>query len=240
MLYDFKTFTFLKNVSLLKSAILKDNFINLLRGDIMAGHREFYTRRLHSLLGVVPIGLFLVQHLIINHFAVYGEESFNQAAGFMANLPFLLLLEIFVIYLPILFHAILGVYLALIARNNTGKYGFFRNWMFRLQRFTGIITFIFIVWHVWETRVQIGLGNEELDYSLMEGILTNPFMFWFYVVGVLSAVFHFANGLWSFLVTWGITQTPKSQKIATYATVLVFLAVSYLGIRTLITFAYGV
>ncbi|MBP1968832.1 succinate dehydrogenase / fumarate reductase cytochrome b subunit [Virgibacillus natechei] len=206
----------------------------------MAGNRDFYFRRLHSLLGVVPIGIFLIQHLIVNHFAVYGEDSFNQAAGVMAGLPFVLLLETFVIYLPILFHAILGVYIVFEAKNNTRKYGFFRNWLFYLQRFTGIVTLIFIVWHVWETRVQIGLGNADLDYSLMEGILTNTFMFWFYVVGVLSTTFHFANGLWSFLVTWGITQSPKSQKITTYVTLVVFLGLSYLGIRTLITFAFGV
>ncbi|UJL44999.1 succinate dehydrogenase cytochrome b558 subunit [Virgibacillus sp. NKC19-16] len=206
----------------------------------MAGQREFYYRRLHSLLGVVPIGIFLVQHLIVNHFAVYGEESFNQAAGFMAGLPFVLLLEIFVIYLPILFHAILGVYIVFVTRNNTRRYGYIRNWLFYLQRFTGIVTLVFIVWHVWETRIQIGMGNVELNYSLMENILTNPFMFWFYVIGVLSTTFHFANGLWSFLVTWGITQSPKSQQIATYATLILFLGISYLGIRTLITFAYGV
>ncbi|GAA0434751.1 MAG: succinate dehydrogenase cytochrome b558 subunit [Bacillota bacterium] len=204
----------------------------------MAEHREFLTRRLHSLLGVIPIGIFLVQHLVVNHFAVYGEENFNKAADFMHGLPFRLLLEFVVIYLPILFHAILGVYIVFVARSNTKNYGFFRNWMFVLQRVTGIITFVYIVWHVWETRIQI--GSQGADYSLMEGILSSPFMFWFYIIGLIATVFHFANGLWSFFVTWGITQSPKSQKIATYATVVVFLALSYVGVRTLITFAYGV
>ena len=206
----------------------------------MAANRDFYWRRLHSLLGVVPIGIFLVQHLVVNHFAVYGEESFNKAANFMAGLPFVILLEIFIIYLPILYHAVLGVYIAFTAKNNVSRFGYFRNWMFKLQRWTGIITLIFIAWHVWETRIQVGLGNADLDYSLMEGILTNPFMFWFYIIGVVSAVFHFANGLWSFCVTWGITQTPKSQRAMTYVALLVFLAVSYIGVRTLIQFAYGV
>src|SRR5699024_8292616 len=100
----------------------------------MVDQREFFNRRLHSLLGVVPIGLFVVQHLIINHFVVYGPESFDKAAGFMGSLPFVLVLEVFVIYLPILFHAILGVYIVFVARNNVRKYGFFRNWMFMLQR----------------------------------------------------------------------------------------------------------
>lgn len=206
----------------------------------MDEHREFYYKRLHSLLGVIPIGLFVVQHLIINHFAVYGEESFNKAANFMANLPFVIILEIFVIYLPIIFHAVLGVYIVLQAKNNVQRYGYFRNWMFFLQRITGIITLIFIVWHVWETRIQVALGNASVDYSLMEGILSSTFMFWFYIIGVVSAVFHFANGLWGFAVKWGITQSPRSQVIVTYATIIVFLVVSYIGVRTIIQFAYGV
>jgi succinate dehydrogenase / fumarate reductase, cytochrome b subunit len=212
----------------------------VLRGVNMAENREFFYRRLHSLLGVIPIGIFLIQHLVVNHFAVYGEENFNRAAKFMEHLPFRYVLETFVIFLPILFHAVLGVYIVFVAKNNVSRYGFFRNWMFYIQRITGIVTLIFIVWHLWETRIAIGLGNAELDYSLMEGILSNPFMFWFYIIGVVSTTFHFANGLWSFLVTWGITITPRSQKIATYATLIVFLAITYIGVRSIIKFAYGV
>lgn len=206
----------------------------------MAANREFFYRRLHSLLGVIPIGLFVVQHLVVNHFAVYGEDSFDKAANFMANLPFVLVLETFVIYLPILFHAVLGVYIVFTARNNVKRYGHLRNWLFLIQRVTGIITLIFIVWHVWETRVQVGLGNVELNYSLMENILSNPFMFWFYIVGVLSTTFHFSNGLWGFLVSFGLLQSPRSQKLVTYGTLLVFVVISYIGVRTLIKFAYGI
>ncbi len=154
----------------------------------------------------------------------------------MESLPFRYALELLIIFLPILFHAVLGVYIVFVAKNNVSRYGFFRNWMFFLQRITGIITLIFIVWHVWQTRIQIGLGNVELDYSLMEDILSNPAMFGFYILGVVSTTFHFANGLWSFLVSWGITVTPRSQKIATYATILVFLAVTYIGVRALFAF----
>ncbi|GGB27960.1 succinate dehydrogenase [Virgibacillus dakarensis] len=203
-------------------------------------HREFGYRRLHSLLGVIPIGLFLIVHLVVNHFAVYGEENFNKASEFMESLPFLIVLEVLIIYLPILFHAILGVYIVFVSKNNYTKYGYFRNWMYFFQRVSGIITLVFIAWHVWETRIQIWLGNASLDFGLMEGILTNPFMFWFYIVGLISTTFHFANGLWSFLVSWGFTQSPRSQKIATYATLIVFLAISYIGVRAIITFAYGV
>ena len=201
----------------------------------MANNREFLNRRLHSLLGVIPIGLFLVQHLVVNQFATRGEEAFNQAAHFMESLPFRIALEIFVIYLPLLFHAVYGIYIAFTAKNNVSRLGFFRNWMFLLQRVTGIITLIFIVWHVWETRVQAAFGA-EVNFDMMENILSSPFMFWFYVVGVISAIFHFANGLWSFCVSWGLTVSPRSQQITTYVTLIIFVALSYVAVNTLTAF----
>ncbi|WP_019154742.1 succinate dehydrogenase cytochrome b558 subunit [Robertmurraya massiliosenegalensis] len=201
----------------------------------MAGNREFFYRRLHSLLGVIPVGLFLVQHLVVNHFATKGADSFNKAAHFMEQLPFRYVLEIFVIFLPILFHAIYGIYIAFTAKNNASRYNFFRNWMFVLQRVTGIITLIFVIWHVWETRVAAAFGA-DVNYQMMENILSNPFMLVFYIVGVVSTIFHFANGLWSFAVSWGITVTPRSQLISTYVTIGIFIALSIVGIRAIFAF----
>ncbi|MGR3765269.1 succinate dehydrogenase cytochrome b558 subunit [Rossellomorea sp. NS-SX7] len=201
----------------------------------MAGNREFNYRRLHSLLGVIPVGLFLTQHLVVNHFATGGEESFNQAAHFMESLPFRYFLEIFIIFLPLYFHAIYGIYIAFTSKNNATKYGYFRNWMFLLQRVSGVITFIFVTWHVWETRVAAAFGA-EVNFQMMENILSNPFMLVFYVIGVLSTIFHFANGLWSFCVSWGITVSPRSQLIATYVTIGIFVALSVVGMRAIFAF----
>ncbi|GLI85441.1 succinate dehydrogenase [Rossellomorea marisflavi] len=201
----------------------------------MAGNREFNFRRLHSLLGVIPVGLFLTQHLVVNHFATGGEESFNQAAHFMESLPFRYFLEIFIIFLPLYFHAIYGIYIAFTSKNNASRFGFFRNWMFLLQRVSGVITFIFVTWHVWQTRVAVFFGA-EVNFQMMEEIFSNPFMVAFYVLGVLSTIFHFANGLWSFCVSWGITVTPRSQRIATYVTIGIFLALSIVGMRAIFAF----
>lgn len=86
-----------------------------------------------------------------------------------------------------------------------------RNWLFVMQRVTGIITLIFVSWHLWETRIAAQLGA-EVNFDMMANILSSPFMLGFYIVGVISTIFHFSNGLWSFAVTWGITVTPRSQK----------------------------
>lgn len=200
-------------------------------------NREFLLRRLHSLLGIIPIGLFLTQHLIVNHFATQGVEAFNDASHFMANLPFVIFLEIFVIYLPLMYHAFYGVYIAFTAKNNPGHYSYLRNILFVAQRYTGVFLVIFIAWHVYETRFQVAVGNAaEADFNMMADILGNPWMLAFYIVGVLTATFHLANGLWSFLVTWGITQSEKAQRYTTYFTLLVFVVLSVIGIRALLAF----
>lgn len=200
-------------------------------------NREFLLRRLHSLLGIIPIGIFVTQHLIVNHFATQGVEAFNNASHFLANLPFVIFLEIFVIYLPIMYHAFYGVYIAFTSKNNPGHYSYLRNLLFVAQRYTGVFLVVFIAWHVFETRFQVAIGNApQADFNMMANILDNPWMFAFYVAGVLTATFHLANGLWSFLVTWGITQSEKAQRYTTYFTLLVFLVLSVIGVRALLAF----
>jgi len=202
----------------------------------MASTSHFFNRKLHSLLGVIPVGIFLVQHLFINHFILYGPESFNKAAGFMESLPLRIFLEAFLIFLPLLYHGIYGLYIAFQAKNNVLNYGYFRNVMFLLQRITGVFLIIFIAWHVYETRVAAAFGV-EVNAQMMVDILSSPVMMVFYILGVIAATFHFANGMWSFCVTWGITVGPKAQRISTYVWMTVFAILSIGGI--LILFEFG-
>lgn len=203
--------------------------------DQVVQDREHFFRKLHSLSGILPVGLFLITHLSVNYSAVRGEEAYNQAANFMGNLPFRYVLEAFMIFLPLFYHGVYGLYIAFQSKNNTKRYSYFRNWMFRLQRITGVLLIIFIAWHVWETRIAAALGA-TVDFKMMENIVSNPFILAFYLVGIVSATFHFANGLWSFLITWGITVSPLSQKVSTYITLSIFLALSYIGVSAILAF----
>ncbi|QUW23863.1 succinate dehydrogenase cytochrome b558 subunit [Sporosarcina sp. Marseille-Q4063] len=196
---------------------------------------DFYIRRLHSLLGIIPVGLFVVQHLVINHFATRGPDAFNAASDFMGNLPFVLFLEWFIIYIPLMLHAFYGVYISFTFKSNVKKYGTFRNWMFFWQRVTGVFLVVFIAWHIWETRIAKALGA-EVNYDMMADILASPFMLAFYIAGVIAATFHLSNGLWGFLVTWGIAQSPRSQQIVAYITIGVFLVLSVIGVQALLAF----
>lgn len=202
----------------------------------MANHRDFVGRKIHSLLGVIPIGLFLLSHFTTNYFIVRGEEDFNKAAEVVGSVPYRLFLEVFVIFIPIILHGIYGVYIAFTGSANTGRYTYFRNWMYVLQRFSGIFLVVFITWHVWETRIAAAMGT-EVDASMMQNIVDNGFMLAFYIVGILATTFHLANGLWTFCITWGITQSPASQKAMSYVAALVFIGLSFVGVRSILTFA---
>ena len=69
-------------------------YFQVLRGvTVLSKDREFYLRRLHSLLGIIPVGLFMTQHFVVNHFATRGEESFNTAAHFMESFRSVLFLR---------------------------------------------------------------------------------------------------------------------------------------------------
>lgn len=201
----------------------------------MVASRDYISRRVHSLLGVIPIGAFVILHFVVNHYATVGPEAFNKASAFMESLPFLIWLEWILIYLPLIFHGIYGLYIAFQGSSNVGNNRFLRNWMYLLQRITGVFLVIFIAWHIWQTRIAMAMGT-PLNFQMMADILANPFFLVFYIVGVLSAVFHFSNGLWSFLVTWGVTVTPRSQVISTYVMLVIFIILSWIGIRAILAF----
>ncbi|EHJ08869.1 succinate dehydrogenase cytochrome b558 subunit [Staphylococcus simiae] len=197
---------------------------------------EYYLRRIHSLLGIIPIGAFLVVHLLVNHQATQGAEAFNKASSFMESLPFLIVVEFLFIYIPLLYHGLFGLHIAFTAKENVGHYSLFRNWMFLFQRISGILAFIFIGVHLWQTRLQKAFFGKEVDYDMMHQTLQNPVWAIIYIICIIAVVFHFSNGLWSFLVTWGVLQSPKSQRVFTWVSLIVFLVISYIGVTAIIAF----
>jgi len=210
----------------------------------MSSQRSFVNRRLHSLLGVIPVGFFLLEHLYSNYLAYKGAEDFLAQVMWLWDLPFLLFLEIFFIILPLLYHGIYGVYIALQAKSNPGQFSTFRNWMFILQRITGVITLIFVLWHVWDTRISVvGFGKEhtfELAKEMTKAqaeTFQDPVLFWVMIIGTIAAVFHLCNGMWAFLVSWGITVGPRAQRVSTYVWMAVFVLVSVMGILSALEFS---
>jgi len=199
--------------------------------------RHFWLRRLHSLTGVLPIGGFLAFHLFENYTARGGPDAYNEMTRDLQRVPFAVALEIVVIALPLLFHGIYGLFITVTASANVVTHRYLRNWMYFSQRVTGIILFAFILFHYWTTRLVQLQDHESLDlFRLMQASVANPWIYAFYVAGILSATLHLANGLWSFSIVWGLTVGPRAQRRMMAVSAAVFLALSFLGIRSLQAF----
>lgn len=193
----------------------------------------FWLRRLHSLLGIVPIGAFVLEHFFSNSYAFQGAGAYNEMVQNLQTIPMVLLIEVGFIGLPIFFHIVLGLVIMVTGSSNVTSYGHYRNWMYFFQRVSGFLGVIYIGYHVWTTRIWAAMNDTVFTFADMQQLLTQTWEKWFYIIGIISISFHFANGLATSAITWGITVSPRSQKIATLASWVMFLGMSAWGLLIL-------
>ncbi len=206
---------------------------------------HFLLRRLHSLTGILPIGVFLVIHLTTNSSIAWGKLGlrgehadlsfreggvayfWKEVTWINNQVPHLLLTEI-VLWGAIAFHSILGVMYAMSGSNNASQYRYGGNVRYALQRLSGYLGILFIFYHVatlrwgWSFLVPGGTQwSSQFSASTLAACLRGSattvtpmgvLISLFYFLGVSMLVFHFANGLWTSAITWGLTVTERAQK----------------------------
>jgi succinate dehydrogenase / fumarate reductase, cytochrome b subunit len=201
------------------------------------GH-SFLWRRLHSLSGILPIGAFLIEHFISNAFATNGPRAYADQVKFLTGLPFVPVLEIVGIYIPILYHSLYGFYIWFRGQSNVSDYPWAGNFMYSGQRWTGAITFAYILWHTYTMRftgIHL-LTNSQAAFHKVQMELQNPWAVAFYVVGISAASWHFAYGLYLFCAKWGITVSETSRKWFGRACVVIALTLIAIGMATMSAF----
>jgi len=137
---------------------------------------SFLWHKLHSLLGIVPIGAFLLEHLLSNFEALKGPIAYGAQVKFLNGLPLVRLLEWVFIFLPILYHACYGVWIWLRGKSNIIYYPWAGNWLYVAQRYTGLIAFAYILQHVIRQRF-MGVMLPEHPYAAFHKVqveLSNP------------------------------------------------------------------
>ncbi len=200
---------------------------------------SFWLRRLHSLSGIVPVGAFLFEHVLIsNSAAIGGPAAYARQVRFLASLPLVPILELFGIWLPILFHALYGFYIWYRGETNIKEYPWTGNWMYTAQRWTGIIAFAYILWHTWTMRFT-GIDLHEYpgaSFGKVQAELFSPALLAFYVVGLVCASWHFAYGIWLFAAKWGLTPGEKARQRFLAVCLAFFVVMSAVGLTSLYTF----
>jgi succinate dehydrogenase / fumarate reductase cytochrome b subunit len=195
---------------------------------------------LHSLSGIIPIGAFVCFHLFTNMQMLFG--TFQHEVNWIHSQPAILFMEVGVLWLPIAFHAALGLLYTFTGVPNSGAYGYYANWRYTMQRITGVIALIFIFAHVailrwrwdiagWYTPffskgvTDAGVVTDLAQYSTALA-LSHPLILAFYILGTLSVVYHLSDGLWTAAITWGLTISTQAQKRWGGVCVGVFLALA--------------
>ncbi len=217
-----------------------------------AATRSYYhLRRLHSLLGLVPVGVFLCFHLTLNATVLAGPDKYQAAVlqlHSLSRIGLLIPLETLFIFLPLLFHAWLGVLIVFGGSVNVHAYRFGGNIRYLLQRFTGLMALGFLAFHLWQMHwlgKPFGGGVFVPDDPMLPlsatltaaaAIQSSGTSILIYALGVAASCFHLANGIWTALITWGITLGPRSQRVSGIICAVFGVALAALGLAALAAF----
>lgn len=180
---------------------------------------SFFLRKLHSLLGIIPIGAFFIEHLVSNLEAIHGPAAYGAQVKFLNALPLVRVLEWVFIFLPILYHSLYGLFIWFRGKSNVVYYPWAGNWMYVAQRWTGLIATAYILQHVLRQRF-MGVSlpeNPGAAFAKVQQELANPFMLAVYVIAMIAICWHFAYGIWLFAAKWGITPGEVARKRFGYA-----------------------
>lgn len=205
---------------------------------------KFLLRKLHQLTGIVPLGIFFLVHMFTNSKALNGEAAFEKAVQEIHDIPYLLFLEIFGIFIPLLFHSIYGILISAEARPNVFKYNYGRNWFYVFQRLTGAFLFVFILFHVLNLRFGLmpGLnmtpvaGNADLSFNIIAAEFSIPWVMAVYVLGIAATAWHLAYGIWLFAVDWGMVIGERAQKYALYGCIAIAFGFFAVGVNAAVAF----
>jgi succinate dehydrogenase / fumarate reductase, cytochrome b subunit len=134
------------------------------------------------------------------------------------SLPFLPVIEWTFIYLPILFHTVYGIWIAVTGQPNATRYAYTKNWFYVFQRISGIFIVFFMLFHV--LSLKYGWFGTDLSFDPHKALGTVGRHFdksWFlvailYPLGILASCYHLANGFWTAAITWGLTVSAAAQK----------------------------
>lgn len=206
--------------------------------------KTFFLRKLHQLTGLVPLGVFFLFHMYTNSTALNGERIFNEHVQTISDTPYLIFIEVFGIFLPLLFHSIYGVIISAEARPNVLNYSYGRNWFYVFQRVTGVFLFFFLLFHILNFR--FGLipylnttpvsGNADQAFAIVSREFQIPWVMAVYVLGIIATAWHLAYGFFLFAVDWGIVIGERAQKLTLYASLALAVFLSLVGINAAAAF----
>jgi succinate dehydrogenase / fumarate reductase cytochrome b subunit len=192
---------------------------------------SFVWTRLGSLLAIVPLGVWTVNHLWDNLSAFSGKQAWEVAVEDHPH-PVAHWVTLIVVLLPLLLHTVWGIGRLRSSSANLSRYPIYGNLKYVLQRVTAVGVLFFLGAHLWLALLQPRLveGRPEPFEDISREMHFHTPTLLVYLLGTLGVAFHLGNGLTSFAWTWGLASGRKSlarvDRVAV-GTFLVLLAFSW-------------
>jgi succinate dehydrogenase / fumarate reductase cytochrome b subunit len=190
-------------------------------------------RRIHSLTGTIPLGVFLIEHVAVNSLALGGADRFRAAIETLGGIPMLAVIEIAGIALPLVVHSVIGVLIATElpepARPTRREI---------VQRATGLLLLPYLIYHVWATRLSPDVLKHHADlFDVMHKQVSGAGGLAFHAIGVTLAAWHLGNGLPGFAERWGLARAPGAARAAVRLGHALSLVLAITGVAALIAFS---
>lgn len=190
----------------------------------------FVRTRLGSLLGVLPLGIWTVNHLWNN------LSAFKGAAAWQADVteyphPIAFFVSSLVALLPLGLHVVWGIGRIASTRPNLTRYRTFANLKYVLQRLSAIGLLLFLGAHLWlaTLRPRLTTGRPEPFADIAHEMHHHVPTLVVYVLGVLGVAYHLANGLQTFTMGWGIVTSRRALRQLDLLVVLTFVVLLAMG-----------
>jgi succinate dehydrogenase/fumarate reductase cytochrome b subunit (b558 family) len=205
----------------------------------------FWLRMIHSLSGLMPVGVFMLVQLWMHAKALAGPHAYHDTLLRLSRLPGMVVWQALILA-ALAYHALYGVLLTLRPKYNLGRYPHGGNWVYTLQRVTGLLAFAFLGLHgvLFWIPAQFGwLGLVDVYPTLVARMSATwtgvPWLSLAYLAGIAACAFHFAAGLWTGAIRWGLTASRRARVWSGAVLALLGLAVFGLGANTVLYLATG-
>jgi succinate dehydrogenase / fumarate reductase, cytochrome b subunit len=198
------------------------------------GRRAFLFSRLASVLAIAPLGVWTCVHLWEN-LAVWSGGAAWEASVTGHRHPVALVVTSIVVLAPLVLHTFWGLWRLRTVRPNNGRYGYYANLKYVIQRVSAVGVLFFIGAHLWLAFIKprFLLGRAETFADMSYHMRHHEPTLVVYILGTLGVAYHLANGVYGFAMGWGLTSSRSSLKRLEWAVIALFLVLLAMSWGTL-------
>lgn len=197
----------------------------------------FWLKRIHSFIVFIPLTAALILYLAGYSMAFRGPQAFDRMVSLVHSFPLTAPLEILFIAIPIVFYVLMGLVLIYRSSANVVAYGYYRNWIYILDRLFGLIASVFVVYHFWSTRIVPAALGKFATFEYIHSRLAHPWIQALYVAGIIALVYHCMSRSAALFTTLGIVQGRKARWALSIASWSLMVVIGLWGIGIVFAFS---